>query len=100
MTDQRQKILERGSYFPGDWVRPRLNPGTWMAMVDVAEVFTGHRSLTRDGRYEMFDGPIGVQLRVEEADKSELLLTPEREGGRTSAGAPNSTRGRPTAVAR
>ena len=41
MADQRQTILERGSYFPGDWVRPRYNPGTWMAMVDVAEIFTG-----------------------------------------------------------
>ena len=72
MTDQRQQILERGSYFPGDWVRPRFNPGTWMAMVDVMEIFTGHRSITRDGRYEMFDGPVGVQLRVEAADKSAL----------------------------
>ena len=78
MADQRQKILERGSYFPGDWVRPRYNPGTWMAMVDVAEIFTGHRSITRDGNYEMFDGPIGVQLRVEEAHKSEPFLTAEK----------------------
>ncbi len=65
MTNQRQQILERGCYFPGDWVRPRFNPGTWMAMADVMEIFTGHRSITRDGRYEMFDGPVGVQLRVE-----------------------------------
>ncbi len=79
MTDQRQQILERGSYFPGDWVRPRFNPGTWMAMVDVMEIFTGHRSITRDGRYEMFDGPVGVQLRVEEADKSEPFLHREKE---------------------
>jgi hypothetical protein len=50
-----------------------------MGMVDVAEIFTGHRSITRDGRYEMFDGPIGVQLRVEEADRCELFQTPERE---------------------
>ena len=77
MADQRHKILERGSYFPGDWVRPRFNPGTWMGMVDVAEIFTGHRSITKDGRYEMFDGPIGVQLRVEEADRCELFQTPQ-----------------------
>ena len=79
MADQRRTILERGSYFPGDWVRPRYNPGTWMAMVDVAEIFTGHRSITRDGRYEMFDGPLGVSLRVEEAHKSEPFLIPEKE---------------------
>ena len=86
MTDQRQQILERGSYFPGDWVRPRFNPGTWMAMVDVMEIFTGHRSITRDGRYEMFDGPVGVQLRVEEADKSEPFLHREKDWEQGAAG--------------
>ncbi len=79
MTDQRQEILERGSYFPGDWVRPRYNPGIWMAMVDVFEIFSGHRSVTNDKRYEMFDGPLGVQLRVEEANKSEPFLTADKE---------------------
>ena len=79
MADQRQEILERGSYFPGDWVRPRFNPGTWMAMVDVTEIFPGHRAATRDGRYVLFDGPIGVNLRVEEAQKSAPFLAPETE---------------------
>ena len=79
MAGERQEILERGSYFPGDWVRPRFNPGTWMAMVDVTEIFTGHRSTTRTGSYELFEGPIGVQLRVEEAEKSEPFLIAEKE---------------------
>ena len=79
MTEQRKKILERGSYFPGDWVRPRFNPGTWMALVDVQEIFAGHRSITRDGRYEMYDGAVGVQLRVEEADKSEPFIRREKD---------------------
>ena len=79
MTEQRKKILERGSYFPGDWVRPRFNPGTWMAMVDVQEIFAGHRSITRDGRYEMYDGAVGVRLRVEEADKSEPFIRREKD---------------------
>ena len=79
MADQRQEILERGSYFPGDWMRPRFNPGTWMAMVDVTEIFPGHRAATRDGRYVLFDGPIGVKLRVEEAQKSAPFLAPETE---------------------
>ena len=79
MDNQRQEILDRGSYFPGDWVRPRYNPGTWMAMVDVMEIFSGHRSTTRTGSYELFDGPIGVNLRVEEARRSEPFLMPEKE---------------------
>ena len=79
MNSQRQEILDRGSYFPGDWVRPRYNPGTWMAMVDVMEIFTGHRSTTRGGSYELFDGPIGVKLKVEEARRSEPFLMPEKE---------------------
>ena len=79
MDSQRREILDRGSYFPGDWVRPRFNPGTWMAMVDVMEIFTGHRSTTRGGSYELFDGPIGVKLKVEEARRSEPFLMPEKE---------------------
>ena len=79
MDSQRQQILERGSYFPGDWVRPRYNPGTWMALVDAMEIFTGHRSITSAGSYELYDGPIGVELRVEEAQKSEPFLTSEKE---------------------
>ena len=79
MAGERQDILARGSYFPGDWVRPRYNPGTWMGMVDVMEIFTGHRSVTREGTYELFDGPIGVALRVEEAQRSEPFLSPEKE---------------------
>ena len=79
MDNQRQEILDRGSYFPGDWVRPRYNPGTWMALVDVMEIFSGHRSTTRTGSYELYDAPIGVKLRVEEAHRSEPFLTPEKE---------------------
>ena len=71
MTEQRKKILVRGNDFPGDWVPPRFNFGPWMAMVDMLEIFAGHRNITFDGRYEMFDGPIGGQLQVEEADKPE-----------------------------
>ena len=41
MTDKWLDIDTRGSYFPGDWVRPRFNPGTWMAMVDIMEIFPG-----------------------------------------------------------
>ena len=46
MDNQLQQILERGRYFPGDWVRPRYNPGIGRALVDAMEIFTGHRSIT------------------------------------------------------
>ena len=48
-------------------------------MVDLMEVFTGHRSITRQGNYEMFDAPIGVNLRVEPGDKSDPFMLPEKE---------------------
>lgn len=79
MDKQRQEILDRGSYFPGDWVRPRYNPGSWMALVDVMEIFSGHRSITREGIYKLYDAPVGVQLRVEQANRSEPFLKAERE---------------------
>ena len=77
MDKQRQEILDRGSYFPGDWVRPRYNPGSWMALVDVMEIFSGHRSITREGIYKLYDAPVGVQLRVEQANRSEPFLKAE-----------------------
>ncbi len=79
MAGEWQEILARGSYYPGDWVRPRYNPGTWMAMVDLAEIFPGHRSITRDGDFVLFDGAVGVDLRVERSEQSEPFLSPEKE---------------------
>ena len=79
MTDNWLDIDTSGSYFPGDWVRPRFNPGTWMAMVDIMEIFPGHRSVTRKGSYDMFDGPIGVKLRVENLERCEPISIPEEE---------------------
>ena len=57
-------------YFPGDWVRPRKNEGHWRPLVDLTEVFPGHRSVGRSGAFELYDAPIGVRLAIEEADKS------------------------------
>ena len=60
-------------YYPGDWVRPRANTGAWRPMLDMNEVFPGHRSVDRTGAFELYDAPIGVRLTVEEAEKSEPL---------------------------
>ena len=60
-------------YYPGDWVRPRANTGAWRPMLDMNEVFPGHRSVDRTGAFELYDAPIGVRLAVEEAEKSEPL---------------------------
>ena len=60
-------------YFPGDWVRPRQSTGNWRPLVDLTEVFPGHRAVDRSGAFELYDAPIGVRLALEEADKSEPL---------------------------
>ncbi len=60
-------------YFPGDWVRPRKNTGNWRPLVDLTEVFPGHRAVDRSGAFELYDAPIGVRLAIEEADKSDPL---------------------------
>ena len=79
MAEAKKATLKIESYYPGDWVRPRDNGGQWMPLVDVLEVYTGHRATTRKGVYDLYDAPVGVQLRVEEALKSEPLLVPERD---------------------
>ena len=45
----------------------------------MTDVFPGNRSIDRKGVYDLYDAPIGVQLRVEEAIKSEPLLEAETE---------------------
>ena len=39
----------RGGYYPGDWVRPRPNPGGWTPIADTQEIHTGNRSVNRAG---------------------------------------------------
>ena len=67
-----------GGYFPGDWVRPRVNPGGWTPILDTQEVHTGNRSTDGSGLHRTYDVPVGVALRVEEAAKSPPFL--EQEG--------------------
>lgn len=54
--------------------RIRENPGAWNPIVDQWDVFPGNRSVTPNGRFELFDGAVGVRFRVEDADRSEPLL--------------------------
>ena len=61
-------------FYPGDWVRPRGNPGTWIPLVDVSEVFPGNRSISRQGVYDLYDAPIGVELKIEEATKAPMVF--------------------------
>jgi len=74
MSKERVLSGEWQGFYPGDWVRPRSNPGTWISFVDVSEVFPGNRSVSRKGVYNLYDAPIGVQLRVEEATKAPIAF--------------------------
>ena len=54
--------------------RIRRNAGTWNPLVDTTDIFCGNRSVDRQGNYDLYDGAIGVELRVELASRSEPLL--------------------------
>jgi len=54
--------------------RIRYNSGEWHPLVDVTEIFPGNRNLNHRGLYDLYDGVIGVRLRVEPAKRSQLLL--------------------------
>ena len=60
-------------YYPGDWVRPRPNGGGWQPLIDLNEVFPGHRAIDRSGAFELYDAPAGIRLAIEEAGKSPPL---------------------------
>ena len=65
----------RGGYYPGDWVRPRPNPGGWTPIADTQEIHTGNRSVNRAGAFELYDAPVGVRLRVEQAARCTCCTT-------------------------
>jgi hypothetical protein len=52
--------------------------GTWRPIVDWTDVFPGNRGVNRQGIYDLYDAPVGIALRIEEADKSAPLLIAER----------------------
>lgn len=54
--------------------RIRYNSGSWHPLVDITEIFPGNRHLNDRGLYDLYDGVIGVQLRVEPAERSQVLL--------------------------
>ena len=57
--------------------RIRRNCGSWNPLVDLHEIYAGHRSTDRQGVFDLFDAPVGVALRVEPAARSEPLLESE-----------------------
>ena len=67
--------------------RPRIrrNSGAWNPIIDVTDVFPGNRSTDRHGAFALYDGAVGVKLRVEQACRSEPLLeaVAEWEGGKS-----------------
>ena len=67
------------AYFPGDWVRPRLNSGDWVPLLETAEIFNGHRVADRHGVYNIYDEPVGIRPTIEEGLKSEPFLKAEME---------------------
>ena len=80
------------AFRPGEWrdegqgretLRTREARAAWNPMIDWEEVHPGNRGVSRDGRYELFDAPVGVRLAVEPACKSEALIRsdPALEGG-------------------
>ncbi len=59
--------------------RIRLNTGAWSPLVDMIDVFPGHRGSSRDGELELYDAPMGIRFEIEEAKKSPPLLQAYQE---------------------
>ena len=57
--------------------RIRRNCGSWNPLVDLHEIYAGHRSTDRQGVFDLFDAPVGVARRVEPVARSEPLLEAE-----------------------
>lgn len=48
--------------------------GEWTPMLDWSTVFPGNRGIGKKKQYDLYDAPRGIQLKIEEALKSEPLL--------------------------
>ena len=68
--------------------RIRRNKGAWNPLVDLTEIYPGNRGVNRQGMYELYDGPIGVAIKVEQARRSEVLLEATAEWERGSSISP------------
>ena len=79
MSEDRTLSGTWSGFYPGDWVRPRQNSGTWMPLVDVVDIFPGNRCVSRQGKYELYDAPIGVHLEIEESTKAPMTFDGEDE---------------------
>ena len=67
MSDENKKLNRRPP-------RIRLNEGAWNPLVDMMDVFPGHRGSSRDGELELYDAPLNIRFEIEEATKSEPIL--------------------------
>ena len=88
-----QKEQPEGKQKPSPFKKPqkrskriRSNPGAWNPIVDTTDVFTGNRNVDERGRFNLYDGVLGVKIRVEQAQRSEPLLeaNPDWEGNSVS----------------
>ncbi len=72
MTDKKKPFAKRP---------PRIRPANsaWNPLVDMIEVFPGHRGAGRAGILELYDAPVGVRFEIEEALKSPVILQAEEE---------------------
>ena len=49
--------------------------GEWTPMIDWSSAFPGNRGVNRQGRYELYDAPVGVRITVEESRKAGPILS-------------------------
>ena len=57
----------------------RDNPGDWSPLIGPWEIYPGTRNAIVEGRFEVYDAPVGVRIAIEEADKSDPLLVAEAD---------------------
>ena len=75
MPNKKEVVLPGSPFGRG----AKHNHGDWCPLIDLAEVFPGNRGTNRQGLYDLYDAPVGVDLRIETANKSKPLLISETE---------------------
>ena len=74
--EKNKNILIADLFMPGAaHVKPLdMNPDAWTPLMDWVDVFPGNRGVNKEGIYEHYDIPTGIEIKVEKALQKPIMI--------------------------
>ena len=75
MTKERKDFAQgEQAAIPRDLSRQ----GGWVPLIDWSSIYPGNRGVGRDDRYDLYDAPVGIELKIEEGEKIGPVLSADQ----------------------